>query len=383
MITVQAIEAFKELAPHLVNNFVGGVILGLCDNEKITFKCASQEFDIASFTIGTKLRIGGAPYQAINERRTVVEKVPRTVYGTRILMTAIPVIDDEQSAVGAMITIVPRLHPVAKAFPDFAPLMVNMFSEGAFLYVTDLEKAVSVQGSTKFDLPEWKPGTILKEEAIARQVMKNKTAIMKEVDASLYGVPVMIANYPVFDEDDPTLVIGSFGLILPRQTAVSLREMSSNLSRSLEEISSVTQELAASASQVSSNQHYLNKNVRDVYRLSEDIDGVLAFIKQIADETKMLGLNAAIEAARAGEAGRGFGVVAEEIRKLSDESKETIVRIRDLSDNIKLKIDETLKNSELTLRSSEEQAAASQEITASVEEITSMAEQLDAIAREM
>jgi len=116
-------------------------------------------------------------------------------------------------------------------------------------------------------------------------------------------------------------------------------------------------------------------------KLSEAIHEVLGFIKQIADETKMLGLNAAIEAARAGDVGRGFGVVAEEIRKLSDESKETVVKIRDLTEQINNKVYETSQKSDLTLRATEEQAAATEEITASVEEITAMSEEMKRVSQ--
>jgi Methyl-accepting chemotaxis protein len=72
--------------------------------------------------------------------------------------------------------------------------------------------------------------------------------------------------------------------------------------------------------------------------LSGEINKVLDAITHIASQTKMLGLNAAIEAARAGEAGRGFGVVAVEIRKLSDNSKQTADLIRGLTQ----KIEETI-----------------------------------------
>ena len=72
----------------------------------------------------------------------------------------------------------------------------------------------------------------------------------------------------------------------------------------------------------------------------------------------MLGLNAAIEAARAGEHGRGFGVVAEEIRKLSDQSKETAERIRKLTQEIADKIDIISHASEGSLKQGQEQAAA-------------------------
>lgn len=69
------------------------------------------------------------------------------------------------------------------------------------------------------------------------------------------------------------------------------------------------------------------KRMEKLAQHSEEIKKLAIVIKGIADETKLLSFNAAIEAARAGEAGRGFVIVAEEIRKLSDMSTEQAVKI--------------------------------------------------------
>ncbi|WP_278078292.1 methyl-accepting chemotaxis protein [Syntrophothermus lipocalidus] len=137
------------------------------------------------------------------------------------------------------------------------------------------------------------------------------------------------------------------------------------------------------ASNINVNESNLAELVREVQAISGRIHEILDFIKSVADQTKMLGLNAAIEAARAGEHGRGFGVVAEEIRKLSDHSKATAEEIRKLTQNIEDKIKAVRVASETNVKQSQEQAAATEEVTASITEMSSLAELLKDLANSL
>ena len=138
----------------------------------------------------------------------------------------------------------------------------------------------------------------------------------------------------------------------------TLKGMSEVINEKLIHVSAAMQELAASANDVSVNQVDLNNEIKNVNMISGKINEVTDLIKDIADETQLLGLNASIEAARAGTVGAGFGVVAQEIRKLSGSSKDTIEKIREFTSMINQSVNETVAKGNATTDIVNQQAKA-------------------------
>lgn len=175
--------------------------------------------------------------------------------------------------------------------------------------------------------------------------------------------------------------------------------------------------MSSSMNEINSSVDLNNNEIDGLKKLSDSIGQILTAITGIAEQTNLLALNAAIEAARAGEAGRGFAVVADEIRKLAEQTNKETGKISDLivtiqqkvetvkkgGENIKDKVtdgysltevsrDNMLRITELTNKnndeiyeissSAKEQTTASQEVTQAISTIADSSTEIEALCVE-
>jgi len=106
------------------------------------------------------------------------------------------------------------------------------------------------------------------------------------------------------------------------------------LSKAITEINQSACEALRSAEQADSLMAKLNKKALSLEYSTKTIDSVVTIIAEVAAQTNLLALNATIEAARAGEAGRGFSIVANEVKNLAEKSSQAVIQIRKQISNV-------------------------------------------------
>ena len=175
--------------------------------------------------------------------------------------------------------------------------------------------------------------------------------------------------------------------------------------------------MSGSMENISESVSETNMEIEKLNLISKDIGQILISINGVAEQTNLLALNAAIEAARAGEAGRGFAVVADEIRKLAEQTnKETgkiesligtiqtgVEKVKESGNDVKIKVQEGISLTKLSeenmgkimeftnkntneveeiLNSINEQSTASGEVTIAISNITNNSTEIEALSIE-
>jgi methyl-accepting chemotaxis protein len=209
---------------------------------------------------------------------------------------------------------------------------------------------------------------ISSQQSLIKEIMRSSQSISGAVGNTEQNVFVLDGSISDISSITEELSAGM------QQTAASMEEMNAStiefehaiggIARKAQEGAEAAREINVRADKLKAVAVESRRQADEVYGQSEEklrtaieqsksisqINALTGAILEIAAQTNLLSLNASIEAARAGEAGRGFAVVAEEIRKLADNSRETVTEIQGVTEAVVRAVSNLVEGAESMLR---------------------------------
>ncbi len=211
------------------------------------------------------------------------------------------------------------------------------------------------------------------------QAINENISLKAEVPAHFYGFEFIGTALPLHNKDG--YVIG--GLAIQLRKPSELITIADNIELSLSKTSAQVNDMSGSALQLVDTARQLLTLVLQTTEQVQGINEVTATVRSVADQTQLLGINAAIEAAHAKEFGRTFDIVAREMRKLSYETSESAQSIQttvNMFAHVTASMRQAIESIASTL---DHQAEANQQILAYIEDIHKMSEQLNEFAKKL
>jgi len=204
------------------------------------------------------------------------------------------------------------------------PFVRQMFRDDVSISINDHEKVLYFAEAKSLEIGV-NVGDELHEDYKDFKMLINKdTRTVARMPGDLQGRPFDAILIPIKENDQ---VVGILGVNYALDNHITLETLISENEATIHALVGGIQQIAAHSEELSATSEEILRNSKKASENSINVTKVTNVIREVSEQTNLLGLNAMIEAARVGDLGSGFGVVANEVRKLSDHTKQAAADI--------------------------------------------------------
>jgi hypothetical protein len=195
----------------------------------------------------------------------------------------------------------------------------------------------------------------------------------EERGAEVFGVAYISTATPIIENNE---VIGVISAIVSNNKVDVLRKGADKLTTISEDFSMSSEQMLRVSEGIASDLSKLNEESSLLRNEIKQIEDIMSAIKSTAVKSRILGLNASIEAARSGEHGKGFAVVANEIKKMADNSKDTVEGVEPQIKTMVSNLENIIAIIQHVSANSQKQSAMMEDFRASTNQIVKTASEL-------
>ncbi|MDQ7092742.1 methyl-accepting chemotaxis protein [Desulfosporosinus sp. PR] len=259
---------------------------------------------------------------------------------------------------------------------SIAPHLHQWFDQDISVFVANYEVILAAYNNPRINLGVQTEDSISKYlNTITYKVLQSgqRTVTHVSKENSQFSFPYVAISNPILDDGK---MVGVITVTVSSERYNTLLEIGEEILSSVEEIYASSENLSAQSQELSATAKTMDNETSHVKNDILHVSGITTSIKKISQQSNILGINASIESARAGENGRGFRVVAEEIRKLAENTKDSAITIEQDVIEVQSSVNRLVESVSQLAVVSESQAQGVTELTQALSNISQMAERL-------